>query len=235
MFCQLLPALTLAASVTMTLAEPNDMAAIRRLFAHSKGAISEKFILVAFPGMILAGFYFVLQHLQNLASKSDDIAFSEFIAPTSEGPYPILLPPKYAMSEGFIFKCDVLKTIATDSPWTDSTSTALSINASMAYTDVKFKESFIESLGLTTTLDHGQAAALCESLCRGLAFTQGIAYPDYELVSPSKTIINDIDCSHRSSRHRKNVSWDCLGQGSLSVYHGAYADYCCMRDKSRSG
>lgn len=164
------------------------MAAIRRLFAHSKGAISEKFILVAFPGMILAGFYFVLRHLQNLASKNEDIAFSEFIAPTSEGPYPILLPPKYAMSEGFMFKCDVLKNIATNSSSTNSTSTALSINASRASTNVKIKEIFIETLGSTTTLDHGQATALCECLCRGLAFTQGIAYLNHELLNPSETI-----------------------------------------------
>lgn len=220
MFCQLLLALTLAASVTMTLAEPNDMAAIRRLFAHSKGAILERFILVAFPGMMLAGFYFVLQHLQNLASKSDDIAFSEFIAPTSEGPYPVLLPPKYAMSEGFNFKCDVLRNIATNSISRNSLSTALSINPSLASTDVKIKELFIESLGSTTTLDHGQATALCESLCRGLAFTQGIAYLNHELLNPSETITNDTEWYHRSSRHRKNIPWNCLSKSSISIYHG---------------
>lgn len=144
------------------------MAAIRRLFANTKGAISEEFILVAFPGMILAGFYFVLQQMQNLASKNDDIAFLEFITPTSEKPYPALSPPKYATSEGFSFKCDVLKNIATN-----STSTILSLDPSMACNDVQIEKAFIQSLDSMTTLDKEQAMALYESLCRGLAFTQG--------------------------------------------------------------
>lgn len=202
------------------------MAAIRRLFANSKGAISEKFILVAFPGMILAGFYFVLRHLQNLASKNNDIAFAEFIAPTSEGPYPTLLPPKYAMSEGFNFKCDVLK-----NPATNTTSTALSINPSTASTDIKIKEAFIESLHLTTTLDHGQATALCESLCRGLAFTQGRPCLNHAHLDPSEIITYGADHSHRSSGHRKNIPWKCLGQSSISIYHRSWANCCCMRDQ----
>jgi hypothetical protein len=160
------------ASVILTLAEPNDMVAMRRLFANTQGALSEKFILVAFPGMMLAGFYFVLRQLKNLASKNDNIAFSEFIAPTAEKPNAVLLPPKYAMSEGFTFKCDILKNEAKNIP-----PTTLSLNPSMAFADCKIKETFIENLGLATTLDHGQATALCQSLCRGLAFTQGNPSP----------------------------------------------------------
>ena len=203
---RLLLALTPAASVTMTLAEPNDMAAMRRLFANTKGAISEKFILVAFPGTILAGFYYVLQQLQNLASKSDDFAFSEFIVPNPEKACPVLSPPKYAMSEGFNFKCDVLKSTATN-----STPTALSINPSMASTDAKVKEAFIESLGSMTTLDHGQATALCESLCRGLAFTQGKSSLSHELTDLSETVTYDAYHSHRSPGHRKDISWNRFG------------------------
>lgn len=146
------------------------MAAMRRLFANTEGAISEKLILVAFPGIILAGFYFVLQQLQNLSSDHDEIAFLEFITSNTEKSSPVLLPPKYAMSEGFTFNCDVLK-----NGGADSNSTPLLLNPSMASADGRVKETFIKSLGLATTLDQGQATALCESLCRGLAFTQGIS------------------------------------------------------------
>lgn len=163
-----LQALTPIASVTLTLAEPSNMAAMRRLFAITQGVISEDLILVAFPGVILAGFYYVLQQLQNLASNNDEIAFSEFITPAMEKGKAVLLPPKYAMSEGFTYKCDVLK-----SDPTLSGQNVLSLSPSMAIADGEIKESFISRLGLATTLDPGQATALCENLCRGLAFTQG--------------------------------------------------------------
>ena len=219
--CDML-ALILTASVTLTLAEPNDMAAMRRLFANTEGAMSEDFILVAFPGMMLAGFYFVLQQLQNLASKDDEIAFAEFITPITEKPNPVLLPPKYAMSEGFTYKCDVLQKEATN-----SSLTPLSLNPSMAFADGQIKEDFIRRLGLTTTLDHGQATALCDNLCRGLAFTQGISSHKLTSFTLDKTVSYDADGSHRSSRHRENFSWNCLSQSPASIIHGtkAYSHY----------
>ena len=133
-----------------------------------KGLLSETFVLVEFPGVLLAGFSPTLKQLQNLSREQDEIAFISSIAPRVAGHSPTVEPPKYATSDDFKFRLDVL--VGKDQ--TTSTS-GLSLGPNTFLSDKVQQETVVKTLGRSTTLDSGQSIALCESLCRGLAFTQG--------------------------------------------------------------
>lgn len=133
-----------------------------------QGLLSEKFVLVEFPGVLPAGFFFCLKQLQELSKKEKGFAFSSLIAPSAVSSSPVSSPPKYTTEDCFSFNCNVLQ--STDRLEKFS---GLSLEPNMVTKDERHQKEFIEVLRQTTTLDGGQAAALCENLCRGLAFTQG--------------------------------------------------------------
>lgn len=130
--------------------------------------MSEKFILVEFPGVLLAGFYFCLKQLQHLSSPGNEIAFASMIAPTSLGSSPNPSLPKYTTSDNFAFNCNVLQ----KRPAPENSS-PLTFKPQLISANANYQKDFIRDLGLKTTLDNGQAVALCESLCRNLSFTMG--------------------------------------------------------------
>jgi len=160
--------LTLKASVLLSFADKGDIDGVRRILYNMKGLLSEKFVLVEFPGVLLAGFLPILKQLQILSSEGDEIAFLSSIAHTVAGSSPTIALPTYAASEDFAFSLDVLH----GKDQTNATS-GLSLKPSTLLSDREQQEAFIKTLGVRTTLDGGQSTALCENLCRGLAFTQG--------------------------------------------------------------
>lgn len=131
-----------------------------------QGLLSEKFVLVEFPGVLLAGFVHCLKQLQELSRKGEGFAFSSLIAPSAASSSPVSSPPRYSTERCFSFDCNVLQSTQRKFP-------GLSLKPSMVIKDKRYQKEFIEALRQKTTLDDGQAFALCENLCRGLAFTQG--------------------------------------------------------------
>lgn len=141
---------------------------MRRLLYNKQGLLSEKFILVEFPGVLLAGFSFCLKQLQHLSANDDKIAFASMIAPSSSGISPVPTIPSYATSNNFEFKCDVLQ-----SRDTSDKSSPFVFKPNLIASDENYQKDFVRNLGLKTTLDDGQATALCDSLSRNLSFTMG--------------------------------------------------------------
>ena len=171
-----------------------------------QGLLSEKFILVEFPGVLHAGFFFCLKQLQELSKKEEGFAFSSLIAPSTAGSSPVSSPPKYATEDGFAFNCNVLQ-----STERLEKVSGLTLKPNMVTKDERHQKQFIEVLRQRTTLDDGQATALCENLCRGLAFTQG----------PPGTgkifILASLLSPSLNESHRQNISWSGTCQSYFSV------------------
>lgn len=76
--------------------------------------------------------------------------------------------PEYANVENFAFQLNSLRKKG------DATvPSSLTLRPRDVMSDHEAKVSAIDDLCRETTLDRGQATALCENLCRGFAFTQG--------------------------------------------------------------
>ena len=120
------------------------------------------------PNALHAGFLFSLSHLQNQSKSDKELAFLSAIAPSLPGLSPQVLPPQYSADGEPVFQLDTIcrtDAIAGNNPLTLKPSDILSSSTS--------EKAFVDNLCLRTTLDRGQATALCETLCRGFAFTQG--------------------------------------------------------------
>lgn len=171
-----------------------------------QGLLSEKFILVEFPGVLPAGFFFCLKQLQELSKKEEGFAFSSLIAPSTASSSPVSSPPKYTTEDCFAFNCNVLQSTEPLEKLS-----GLSLKPNMVTKDERHQKQFIEVLRQRTTLDGGQAAALCENLCRGLAFTQG----------PPGTgkifILASLLSPSLNESHRQNISWSGTCQSYFSV------------------
>jgi len=135
---------------------------------NAKDELEEKFVLVEIPKALFAGFNHTLKRLQQQASTCEKIAFLPSIAPDVAGRNPEVSPPNYAAVEGFAFQLDCLRTnghISSKDP--------LNLRPNDLESDPAALLHWVDTLCEETTLDRGQARALCENLCRGLAFTQG--------------------------------------------------------------
>lgn len=120
------------------------------------------------PNTLYAGFYWTLKQLQKQSQSEERLAFLSLISPWVPGESPEVSPPKYATIDRFAYQLDVLRPKGSSE---NSDSLALRPNDLLA--DRQLRDACIESLCSETTLDRGQAIALCDTLCRGLAFTQG--------------------------------------------------------------
>lgn len=141
---------------------------MRRLLYNMQGLLSERFVLVEFPGALLAGFSFCLKKLQELSGNKTEIAFSSLIAPSAPSSNPTPTPPRYATAKDFTYNCDVLRRANELEKFPP-----LILKPESMRTNETYQKEFLSLLAQYTTLDNGQAVALCENLCRGLAFTQG--------------------------------------------------------------
>ena len=162
------PPLNATASAILTFADPSNVDAVRRILYNSQGLLKERFILVELPNTLYAGFYYTLKQLQHQSQNEERLAFLSLIAPWVPGESPQVSPPKYASVDGFAYQLDVLRQ-EDHCEGSDS----LTLRPNDLLKDEQVRDTCIESLCSETTLDRGQATALCDTLCRGLAFTQG--------------------------------------------------------------
>jgi len=157
------------ASCVVALADPSDLSAARRLLYNKHGLLSEQFILVDLPSVLLPGFSWCLERLKMISRSNDQMAFSSLIAPdplsTSDN---FNEPPLYCATKDLTYDLSVLRKrdfVGGAEP--------LTLKPHIHLQNQQAKQSLLDTLRRETTLDEGQAMALCENLCRGLAFTQG--------------------------------------------------------------
>lgn len=160
--------LTFSASIILSFADRAECDGVRRLLYNFHGQLNEKFALVEIPNALYAGFFWTLKNLQNQSEGNEQIAFLSTIAPSVLGTNPAVSLPMYTTAEGFEFQLEGLRK---GNDTEDQSS--LRLRPSDLIANDESRDSFVRSLCQQTTLDYGQAEALCENLCRDLAFTQG--------------------------------------------------------------
>lgn len=141
---------------------------MRRLLYNSNGVKQERFCLVELPNVLYVGFYWTLKELQNKSASDKPLAFITSIAPSTAGSSPEVSIPEYAEVDHFAFQLNSLRK-KDNAAYTSS----LTFRPRELVSDNQAKITAIDDLCQETTLDRGQATALCENLCRGFAFTQG--------------------------------------------------------------
>lgn len=120
-----------------------------------------------FPNTLLAGLQWCLERLRRLSGTSKDFAFASQLAGDLDNINSLNPPPEYALENGYAFNLRSLRSNASD-----ELESPLKFNP-LTYTETNNKEAMLQEIRAQTTMDDGQAAALCESLSRRLAFTQG--------------------------------------------------------------
>lgn len=141
---------------------------MRRLLYNSKGLLQEKFVLVEVPGTLYAGFKWTLEVLQHQSQADEKLAFVEQISSLDKKASPQVTLPKYASDPAFNFQLDPIRNAEKSSD-----KSPLLLNPKELASDPIKLDAFIQHLCKESTLDHGQATALCQSLCRDMALTQG--------------------------------------------------------------
>ena len=129
--------------------------------------MNESFVLVELPNVLYAGFYWTLKQLQDQAKGTEVLAFCNVLASSSEENIDIGCP-QYASDSDFAFDLSLLHK---DRLLYRNKYLVLKPKELILSEDLQKR--YIDNLCDATTLDHGQANALCFSLCRSLAFTQG--------------------------------------------------------------
>ena len=145
-----------------------DIPAIRRLLYNAQGILNEKFILVELPSALYAGLRWTLEQLQRQSSCAQEMAFASTIAPITATDGSKVSPPAYTLVEGFKYELDVLR-----KDGGVSGIPSLSLKPAEFLSKQEMAREVVEEVCKQTNLDRGQTTALCESLCRSLAFIQG--------------------------------------------------------------
>ncbi|KAL8806343.1 MAG: hypothetical protein Q9182_001373 [Xanthomendoza sp. 2 TL-2023] len=159
----------LRASVVASFVDPFDTNNMRQtLYSLKSLRNKEKFVIVEFPKVLVAGFYWILKHLQFLSSSNTEISFSNLITPSHAPRLQQNAPPAYSNSGSSPFDLGVLQEF-----YKSDARSPLRLGPDFVTLNLTDQEAVIQEVCSTTTLDHGQATALCENLARGLAFTQG--------------------------------------------------------------
>lgn len=155
------------ASCVVCLADLSDLAAARRLLFNKQSMLSEQFVLVDLPNVLLPGFSWCLERLKLISRSEEQMAFSSLIAthPTVSN---INEPPQYTEGEDVSYNLKILR-----NKENSSREDTLELRPRNHFADQQVQKSIMHALRHKTTLDDGQARALCENLSRGLAFTQG--------------------------------------------------------------
>ena len=159
----------LRASVIASFADPSDTDTIREaLYSLKRLGGEETFVLVEFPTVLVAGFFWILKHLQDLSSSNIEISFSDFIASVNCQAELEIPPPKYTDTECPTFDLSILS-----HNHDKGGNPQLKVNPNFLQAKPIEQETLIANISSATTLDHGQTTALCQNLSRSLAFTQG--------------------------------------------------------------
>ena len=158
------------AAAVLSFAEPDNIESVRRLLYNRSGVMNEQFVLVEVSGLLYAGFQHTLQRIQEQYVGEDDLAFLSTVAPSIESSRDSS-PPSYSEDADFAFQLDCLRKtdpLQEDIPYTLRLRDMLEKG--------QFFEKSINDICELTALDRGQAMALCGSLSRGLALTQGMSF-----------------------------------------------------------
>ena len=134
-----------------------------------QGMLSETFVLVDLRRVLLPGFAWCLERLKTISQSSDQMAFSPLIALDPTASTAPNHPPEYDAPGELEYNLTVLRKKKTIS----SSDEPLLLKPQIHFEDQKVQRQILDALDRETTLDEGQAVALCENLSRGLAFTQG--------------------------------------------------------------
>ncbi|KAL8716335.1 MAG: hypothetical protein Q9220_000240 [cf. Caloplaca sp. 1 TL-2023] len=160
----------LRASVVVSFVDPLDTDAVRRTLHGLKSLppTEERYTLVEFPGVLVAGFYWILKHLQILSRTGASIPFSHLISPSPALPNQYVGPPAYSNLHGTAFSFDVLQDC-------QQPRECPALECKPQFTELlpADQEVLVRDVCSATTLDQGQAKALCENLSQELTFTQG--------------------------------------------------------------
>ncbi len=197
---------------------------MRRLLYNSKGTRQEKFVLVELPNILYVGFYWTLKDLQRKSASEQELAFIGSIAPSIAGLSPEVSIPEYATMDDFAFQLDSIRKKG-DTAVTSS----LTLKPKEVISNDEAKDQAVNDLCRETTLDHGQATALCENLCRGFAFTQGPPGTGKTyVVSEIPFLVSFVDLPQ--------FSRCCSDQGAARIARPQFAktDPSSMHDKSCS-
>lgn len=159
----------LRAAVLANFADPSDTDAIRQALHGLKGlGPEEKFVIAEFPSVLVAGYYWILKHLQHLNSNNAGISFADIIASTSTHHDLKVAQPIYSGTDSFQVDLSILQDASGN-----GNCPAPKIGAHYLDLAPTERNNLVDDVCSATTLDHGQATALCENLSRGLSFTQG--------------------------------------------------------------
>ncbi|KAI1469405.1 P-loop containing nucleoside triphosphate hydrolase protein [Daldinia caldariorum] len=142
------------AYVNLNLAEPNEMD-LKIMLSATQSHEPARRSLVEFPGILLPSFKPTLSALQQIF-QTLDLPFAELLAPSSDGPTELNIPPPlYASKPGFYFNLGCLTYDGNELKF----STKDTVDS--------------EELCSRSSLDEGQATAILNTLKRSLALIQG--------------------------------------------------------------
>ena len=125
-------------------------------------------MLVDFPKVLLPGFSWCLERLKSVMQQGCDMPFPELIAPMEHEMQNLDRSPQYSLASEKIYNLDPIRK-KTDSSQGDR----LRLDTGTCFQEGRVLPSILDTIERETTLDQGQAQALCDTLCRRLAFTQG--------------------------------------------------------------
>lgn len=192
--------------------KPEDLLHIIR---HVQEPGLEDFALVEFPSALYAGFQWHLKRLQEL--QGSDVAFSGTIAPrpasksklpsdyamnlTRRTPVPSILPPAYTSHDHY--EVDLKPIIERD------------VRLPIQAFEKDSRDGTLQLLKDCSTLDDGQAVALCDTLTREIAFTQGPPGTGKTFlgIAIAKTIL-----ASRTVSHFKPILVVCLTNHALDSF-----------------
>ncbi len=196
------------ASIQLSFAQRDNQEDVLRMLYYFQGVLQGRFVLVDFPKVLLAGFSSTLKQLQN-QYHTHRLPFAAHIAPSDPRTVnAVIEPPLYTKSSDFSFDLNSLRRQVAGDIDLRMTSVELS-NASGRL------ESLTKRLETETTLDPGQALALCQNLSRSLTFTQGPpgTGKSYLGVSLTKAIV-----SSQISGNPKPVLAVCMTNHALDSF-----------------
>ena len=204
------------------MADPLDLPAARRLLFNKQGSLSEQFVLIDLPNVLLAGFSWCLERLKMMSQSNEQMAFSTSIAPVRPARKTFHQPPEYFFPNAAGYDLAVLR----GKEGRVETEPSLCLDPKEYLRNRQVRQSIHDSLCLQTTLDKGQATALCENLSRGLAFTQGPP-------GTGKTSYPDSIRRYANNHYRENLPWSLSYKSTACVQKQGRreADFGCLHDQ----
>ena len=140
------------------------------------------------------------------------MAFAASIKLQSPEPTSFNQPPQYFSSDSAGYDLSILRKRGLT-----GTEQRLNLNPQEYLRDQWVRQSLHDSLRLQTTLDEGQATALCENLSRGLAFTQGPPGTGKTFLGVS---LAKVLLASRDSNDSKPIMVVCMTNHALDSFLG---------------